>query len=396
MVAPLRSAAGLLADRSVLPTSVRAAVGYYADTGTVDVDSLRLQGTVDDRSEAMIESVFDPVEAAIADAFDAPEVTFSYDTKLVLPAQLTLGHIYRKARARAPAGSDPVELGPWADRGDRGPASFTDALAAVDWDSDPDPQELVDRAELFTRLVVEALIDGDMRDAVNDAEYEDFEVSIDLSEGERAEVARLAQETLQAELAGRFDAVPDGVIEAYDWAVEVSEAHQDRDEHFRALYERAREGEADAATAIREEYRDAALETETDVFDAETRSLPYLKTQYARVGVIYDGMIEMYRAAGLPVDTAFKRSIVLSIIGAQIWLDDVDDYPADVADGQLTPVTAEYVLADIDGAAYESVRSITDDYLDLAKRYAAESDAPLAGIAAEYIYRSGDPSVLPR
>jgi hypothetical protein len=106
-------------------------------------------------------------------------------------------------------------------------------------------------------------------------------------------------------------------------------------------------------------------------------------------------MIEMYRAADLPVEPAFQRSIVLAIIGAQVWLDDVDDYSADMADGQLTPVTAEYLLAEDDRVAYESVRRVGEAYLDRARDQATAADSPLTGIATEYIYRDGMLEQLP-
>jgi hypothetical protein len=113
------------------------------------------------------------------------------------------------------------------------------------------------------------------------------------------------------------------------------------------------------------------------------------------VGVIYKGMLDAYRGVGFEIPEAFGTSIVLAIVGAQLWLDDVDDYHDDVAEGQLTPVTAEYVLADSDAAAYDNVVSITMDYFDLAREHAEAADSPLNGIAIEYILRSGDPERLP-
>ncbi|QSG11596.1 Uncharacterized protein HSBGL_1172 [Halapricum desulfuricans] len=397
MTGPLRATAGWLARRSTLPTAVRAVFGYYGHTGRFDLASLRLKSTVDDRTEAMVEDVFTSVESALAREFGVESVSFEYDTKLLLPAELTLGYLYRRAQRRAD-GVDPVAESTWASRVDDavGSEAYRAPTDPAEWDTDPDdPRELVDRAEYLTQVVIGALLDGDMRDAVNDAEYEDFEVSFDVDREERARVARVAQETLQADLEHRLEALPDELTEIYEWAVDLSEAHQDRDPHFRDLYERAREGDGDARTSIEAEYRDAPFDADTDVFTDEERDLPYLWTQYARVGVIYDAMIEMYRAAGLPVETAFKRSIVLSIVAAQIWLDDVDDYGADVADGQLTPVTAEYLLAEGDREAARRVRDLTEQYLDLARTYAAETESPLTGIATEYIYLSGDPDVLP-
>jgi hypothetical protein len=288
-----------------------------------------------------------------------------------------------------------------------------------------DPAEEVALAEDVTELVVEALVDGDMRDALNDEEFGDFQVGFPIDEGERRRVAEVAQATLRDRVETRFEAFPDAVRDAYDAAVAASEAHQDRDERFRRLLAAARAGEAvaapaaegegpertdegpiDAREAIRREYRDAAWEPPatfagggagagTDADGTEAGDLPYLATQYRRVGVIYDGMIGMYRAAGVGVDGTFERSVVLAIIGAQLWLDDVDDFAADMAEGQLTPVTAEYLLANDDRTAYRRVVDVSRDYFDAAKRAAAASDSTLTGLAVEYILRSGDPSVLP-
>lgn len=402
-----RRLAGWLANREWVPTAGQAAFGYYADTGVFDRESIRLKRIVDERTESMIADAFDPVENALADAFDVSAVTFEYDTKLTLPAQLTLGKIYRTARRKAGPGGDPVSLSVWAngsapdeasDAAAVGPVRFREPISTEEWRAGPaNPQELVDRGENLTRLVIAALIDGDMRDAINDEEFEDFTVSIDIDPAERREVAEIAQATLAQELESTFDRLPDEIRDIYDWAVDLSERHQDRDPQFRELYTAARNGDEEAAKQIKESYRDpplAELDAEVTLFEG-IETPPYLKTQYARVGVIYDGMIEMYRRAGLPVDEQFKQSIVMAIIGAQIWLDDIDDYESDRAEGQLTPVTAEYVLAETDREAYERVVAISEQYLDLATEYATETKSPLTGIAAEYIYRSGDPSVLP-
>jgi hypothetical protein len=348
-----RTAADRLAERDRLPTSARAVLGYYADTGVFDYASLRLQRRVEATTEAMVADAFGAVESALATEFGHEFVDFSYDTKLVLPAELTLGYLYRHAED------------------DR-------------------------RAEDVTRLAIEALIDGDMRDAINDDEFEDFEVDFPVDDGSRREVARIAQATLQERVDRYFEDYPRTVREAYEWAVAISETHQDEDDHFRSLMAAAQRGDEAARDAVRDEYKFAAFDDPPVVFDADELDLPYLKTQYDRVGVIYDGMIEMYREAGVPVEDAFKKSIVLAIIGAQIWLDDVDDYRDDSRDGQLTPVTAEYLLADDDAAAADTVVNISERYLDLAKDHATAVDSTLTGIGAEYILRSGRPGVLPR
>jgi hypothetical protein len=338
-----------------MPTAVRAVFGYYADTGVFDAGSLSLKRRVDERVEAMIREAFSAVEAAIAAEFGYDFVQFEYDTKLVLPAKLTLGYLYRRLDESA-----------------------------------------YHEAEALTRLAVEALIDGDMRDALNDGEYEDFEVDFPTDHADRERIAELAQSVLQDRVEQLFGEYPDEIRGIYNWAVDISEAHQDEDEQFRTLMSEARDGESEAVDAIRARYKHGTFDDDPAVFTQSELDLPYLKTQYDRVGVIYDGMIEMYRAAGFEIEPAFKRSIVLAIIGAQIWLDDLDDYDADLTEGQLTPVTAEYLLASSGPEAKASVIEISEQYLDRAREQATAADSTLTGIATEYIHRDGSPGVLPR
>jgi hypothetical protein len=359
----LQTSASVLAGRDVLPTSLRAVLGYYADSGVFDYRALRLQRHIDDATDAIVRDAFGAVEEALAAEFDRDFVEFSYDTKLVLPAELTLGYLYRRL-----------------------------------------DESKHDDVEAVTRLVIEALIDGDMRDAINDDEFEDFEVDFRTDDEAIRRVAEVAQETLQRRVTELFADYPDTVREAYDWAVAISERHQDEDERFRKLMAAA-EGHEDsdggeytpgeARDGIRETYKYADFAAPPEIFDDEL-DLPYFKTQYDRVGVIYSGMVRMYREAGLAVEESFEKSIVLAIIGAQVWLDDIDDFQADMREGQLTPVTAEYLLADTDSEAAERTVSISEQYLDLAKEHATAVDSTLTGIATEYIYRSGDPSGLPR
>lgn len=382
----LKTGAAALADRKRLPTAVRSVLGYYADSGVFDYDSLSLKSEIDDRTERMLADVYARIEAALAEEFGRP-VDFRYDTKLILPAQLTLGYVYRAAREDA--ATDPV-----GEEIATGVPPVEDA--ALDGELPTlSPRERVERAEQMTRLSIEALVDGDMRDAINDAEFEDFEVDIEAGEGDRRRVAEVAQETLQSHLDGLLADLPDSVSEAYQWAVDYSEAHQDRDDHFRDLMTAAEAGDDAALDGIREEYKHADYEEPSATLSADEQALPYSKTQYARVGVIYDGMLDLYRLAGLDIEADFAKAIVLAIIGAQVWLDDVDDYDDDRAEGQLTPVTAEYLLAPDDRAAYNHVVDITEQYLDRAKAYATDADSPLTGVAVEYIYRSGEPDVLP-
>jgi len=351
----IRRTATWLAGRELLPTTVRAVFGFYGETGTFDLASLRLKRRVDAETEAIVAEAFDPVEAAIAEAFDRESVSFSYDTKLLLPAKLALGYLYRRVE-------------------------------------DPERQRL---AERLTALAVEALLDGDMRDARNDDEYADFEVDFGTDEADRARIAAIAQETLERRVTSQFEDFDAGVRKAYERAVAVSEAHQADDDRFRSLLAAALDGDADAVETIRAEYREAAFEEPPRSLEPGDCELPYARTQYDRVGVIYDGMLRMYEAEGFGVEPAFERSIVLAIVGAQVWLDDVDDYEADRREGQLTPVTAAYVLAESDAAARRRVVEVSEAYLDRAKAAASEADSPLTGIATAYIHLSGSPDALP-
>jgi hypothetical protein len=384
-----RAAAHRLAAVERLPTAQRAILGYYAETGRFDYRALAIKAAVDDALDAILAAAYGDIEDRLAAEFGVDDVSFEYETKLTLPAELTLGYLYRRAHARSTPGYDPV-----ADESSR----LRSLLAGGSAPSAPANREArayVERAEEATALIVQALLDGDMRDAINDDEFEDFVVTVPgHPDPDRRRVATVAQTSLQEVVEAAFDRAPDAVREAYDAAVERSEAHQDRDDRFRELLADAREGEPGATERIEREYKFAPVPAEAP-FDDRERDLPYLKTQYDRVGVIYDGMLDAYRGIGFEIPPAFGTSIVLAIVGAQIWLDDVDDYHDDVAEGQLTPVTAEYALAASDAEAYENVRDVTHRYFDLARAHAEAAGSPLNGIAIEYILRSGDPSRLP-
>lgn len=349
-----RKGAEWLSKRELIPTSLRAVLGYYTDSGIFDYRSITLKRRVDDRVDKMIRASFTDIEEAIAEEFGYGYVTFHYDTKLVLPTKLTLGYLYRTLNE------------------DRYP-----------------------EAEEMTCLIVEALIDGDMRDAINDEEYGDFEVDFETDEHDDAVIATIAQEVLQARVEEKMSSVPEAVSESYLSAVKHSERHQENDPYLRELLSRAQDGDQEAMSRIQKEYKHAVFDEQPQVFTQADLDLPYLKTQYARVGVIYSGMAGMYRGADLPVETSFERAIVLAIIGAQIWLDDVDDFSEDMDEGQLTPVTAEYVMADTNGQAKQSIIDISNRYLDRAKRQTVIAEFSLTAIAIEYISLDGNPSALP-
>lgn len=391
---PCRSLSGHAASLDVVPLKARAVFGYYASTGEFDYQSFIVKSHVDTQISRIIAEAFEAVEEALETELGVDEVSFEYDTKLILPAELTLGYFYRRVLAKAPGDFNPITQEPQA-----GPFGlFEPVLRGINPERVSDYEttyaelvSTVDDITAVTALVVEALLDGDMRDAINDDEYDDFSITTPTPGAVDTEtVAAVAQQTLQASITNRFALVPPTVKDAYDEAVAISEAHQTKDTAFRDLL-----NATDPTQAIRDEYKHRSFPNPPELFGPELRDLPYFKTQYDRVGVIYAGMIDMYRAAGFEINDNFKRSIVLAIIGAQIWLDDVDDYYDDKHDGQLTPVTAEYQIASTPEEAYEEIVSITQTYLDYARQYAIESGTPMAGIAIEYIYRAGEPSHLP-
>lgn len=349
--------------RRVLPPLARAFLSYLwrvQDPYLIPV--LLLREEVESEVESAIDRLFAEVESDLEDAVTtgdlelapgATAVSFDYDTRLVLPAMLTHG------RVRELAGDVPLVR----------------RSRAVDTD-------LVERGRETTQYVVRALLDGDMRDAINDEEYGDFETSV----RPRTRAAAIAQSTLEAGVLAWFDEpdTPQAVKEHYRHAVELSEGHQTRDREYRELLAQYHASEGaerrETGESLRIRYRDADTAGVSRLFDAE-RHLPYFATQYERVGVLYEEMLSMYEA-DLEVDLgdAFKRSIVLMVIAAQMGLDDVDDYPEDRGT-QLTPVTAELALhGPTDGI--ENVRGLVTTYLD---RAADASENHLTGMAIEYI-----------
>ncbi|QLH85100.1 hypothetical protein HZS54_24705 [Halosimplex pelagicum] len=393
-----------MSERERVPLSVRSVARFYARTGELDLTALRIKSWVDDTLDEFLADAYGAIEAELEAELGYDDVDFRYETKLTLPVELTLGYLYRRALDDCD-GYNPVTGEPTRSRGEavRSLVDGTDPARRERLRREASEQvEFVGRVERVARLCTEALLDGDMRDAINDAEFEDFETDPALDDDERERAARIAQSRLRERVDAQMAGFPDAVREAYESAVAESNTHQADDEHFRALMARAlgegdKEGgdPADAVERIEAEYKFAEFEGEAGSLTVEEQGWPYCKTQYERVGVIYEGMIEMFRAAGIPIEPSFEHAVVLAIIGAQVWLDDVDDFAADRAETQLTPVTAEYIVADDDTEAYDRVVDISATYLDRAIEYAVDSESILTGIAAEYIYLSGDPGVLP-
>jgi len=411
--ATLGTAARWVSERERVPLSVRSVARFYARTGELDLTALRIKSWVDDTLEAFLDEAYGAIEADLEAELGYEDIDFRYETKLTLPVELTLGYLYRRAIEES-EGYNPV-----TDEPRRSPSGPVRSLVGG---TDParrerlrreasEQVEFVGRVERVARLCTEALLDGDMRDAINDAEFEDFETDPTLDDDERERAARIAQSALRERVDAQMAGFPDAVRDAYESAVAESNTHQADDEHFRELMARALGGGDDAAGAegsetvaetpveaverIEAEYKFADFDGSAGSLTAEEQGWPYCKTQYERVGVIYEGMIEMFRAADIPIEPDFEHAVVLAIIGAQVWLDDVDDFAADRAETQLTPVTAEYIVADSDPEAYDRVVDVASLYLDRAIDYAVDSDSILTGIAAEYIYLSGDPGVLP-
>lgn len=348
---------------SRLSPLARACIRYFGRTRDPYLGPvLLLRQEVEAEIEAATDDSFAAVETELERAVEdgelelapgADQVEFDYDTRLLLPAMLTLGRLHEVA------GDVPVLR----------------SVRTVD-------RGLLDRARTTTRHIVAALLDGDMRDALNDAEYADFETTV----RPRERAAEIAQATLQAKVEAWFDD-PDTASEVethYTHAVGLSETHQERDREYRDLLARYHDGSstettATPAEAIRDRYK-FADPIESPALFGDELGIPYFATQYERVGVLYEAMLGMYEAdLGVALGEEFKRSIVLMVIAAQIGLDDVDDYPEDRRE-QLTPVTAELALHGADGI--ETVRDIVLTYLDRAAGYSSNH---LTGMAVEYI-----------
>lgn len=350
--------------RSRVPPIARAFLRYVSrspDLGVVPV--LLLRSEVDDDIDAMTGRMFREVELELERALAAGDietvdvggaVRFDYDTRLVLPALLTLGRLCVLA-------NDVPVLRHVRDVDD----------------------ELARESRTTTYNIVQALVDGDMRDAINDEEYEDFETNA----RPKSRAAARAQARLSENVQRWFESsdTPAAVREHYEHAVGLSEGHQDDDETFRDLLERYHAAEGDERATVAEEIRDAYKFAESedplDLFE-EDQSLPYFLTQYLRVGILYEDMLNMYEA-DLDVDLGreFKRAIVLMVIAAQVGLDDTDDYPEDRRT-QLTPVTAELNLADDRATGVENLRAVVLEYLDRAEQCSPDH---LTSMAIEFI-----------
>lgn len=356
----------IAAYREHAPAELRALLSYLRrERRPSAVTVVPLQTAVEDEIDAIVESLLADVTEALATAVedgrldppsDGADPRFDYDTRLVLPAMLTLGHL------RVRAGDVPGRR----------------ALPGRSVD-----EQLVAEARETTMQVVRALIDGDLRDAINDEEYEDVQTNV----SPRSTVAEIAQQRLQSDVESWLDdeETPEAVREHYDHAVEISEGHQTDDRRFRELLATMLSDDPDrraaAENAVVEEYKFADA-SEFPALYAETRGLPYFRTQYERVGILYEDMLRMYEAdLGIDLGDDLVRSIVLMVIGAQIGLDDTDDYPEDRGE-QLTPVTAEYHISAEDEQPTVRIEQIVDAYLD---RAAAASPDAMTGIAVEYI-----------
>lgn len=397
---PNRWAARWFSERELLPDSFRSVLRFYARTGESDLTALRIKKWVEETIDEFIDDAFDAVEEDVKAEFGYDDIDFQYETKLTLPVELTLGYLYRTAISKCEADINPVTGDtqtpiaeyfrfPFDKKHQRRRKERLRKEAQAEFD-------FVDHVEDVAQLCTEALLDGDMRDAINDSEYEDFDVGFDTSTEEIAQIAETAQACLESRVERRLQEFPDAVEYHYRTAKEHSQTHQYEDPRFRDLMRAAKEGDETAVGQIKSDYKSASFQDVPDVLTDGDAQLPYSKTQFERVGVIYDGMIEMFRAADIPIEPEFKHAVVLSIIGAQIWLDDIDDFKADLAKDQLTPVTAEYLVQDSEKAAFQEIMKISHLYLDRAIESAVASESLLTGIATEYIYVTGDVSGLPR
>ncbi|MFB6094979.1 MAG: hypothetical protein ABEJ71_00820, partial [Halodesulfurarchaeum sp.] len=245
---------------------------------------------MEDTVQGFMDDAFAAVEAELESTHGFEQVDFEYNTKLTLPVELTLAQVYWRAQHGTPSSSEPVRgsantsiveyftLSSHPDRG-QGRGDRNEAGAREE-------PSMVDRAESVARLTTEALLDGDMRDAINDREFDDFQFETrgeidDIDDIE--ELAEISRGILERRVEERFADFPAAVREAYEWAVDHSEGHQDEDADFRALLRRARRGDQDAIDQILDRYKHRQLETNARgvSFDSDV-DIPYFATQYER------------------------------------------------------------------------------------------------------------------
>ena len=339
----IRSVAARAGKTETIPDSLRAVATYYShgDMSLRDgLNAVRVQLDAADSKDEYLSELFEDVEDELSSKTGSRE-EFDYETKLTFPVEITMGRL--------------------------------------------ETQNSQQGSEEFSRLLMGLLVEGDMRDAVKDEEYGDFETDAEMP---AETIAETAQQTVLDELQQDLSEYPEGVRDAYEEAVEQSMNHQEEDREFRKLFRDARE-QPDQAEQILEPYRDVDTESRFSI-DWNDTELPFFGSQYERVGVLYDGMFEMYDEAGFEIDDNFRRSMILSTIGAQIWLDDVDDLEDDWREGQLTPVTATMLHQRDSDAAHREINQMKSSYLDEARRYAERSESDLAGIAIDYIDIRGE------
>lgn len=349
------------------------------------LNAIKLQQHISNQKDENLEELFESVESELSSE-TSESVDFFYDTKLTFPAELALGKLYGEARSELPEKYSLTKCG--VETGIKGmlnPIGENDSRNIRTENEHQNVLDNVSRAEEFTDLVIGLLVEGDMRDAIQDDEYCDFETDAQI---EGAHLAETAQETLFKELQPQLENYPAEVKEAYEKAVNSGMSHQQEDKDFRRMFEEAQEN-PDEAEDIVKPYRNGNIDASFSL-DWSGTDLPFFGSQYERVGVLYDGMFEMYDQAELETEGDFKRSVVLSTIGAQIWLDDVDDLNEDWENGQLTPVTAEILTSQTKEQAYSNIVSMKNQYLDAAREYAVKSKSDLASISIEYINRRGE------
>jgi hypothetical protein len=304
---PIGSATRWVSQRDSLPLSLRAVLRFHSRTGRFDFTSLRLRRWVDDTLEEVLSETFGAIAGELERELGYEGIEFEYETKLTLPVELTLGYLYRKALSKCEEDINPIteDVKTLLMESFRIPSDTEHKRRRRERmrRREPEAFAFVEKSEKMARLCTEALLDGDMRDAINDDEYEDFTVNVPLDEKERVQVAKIAQSYLCDRVDAQLAEFPEAVTEAYQAAVDESSTHQADDKHFRDLMIRAlTDSDEEAVRAIKNEYKYAPFNQELELLTEKEQNWPYCKTQYERVGVIYDGMIEMFRAADIAIE----------------------------------------------------------------------------------------------
>jgi len=107
MSGPLRGLADSLAGVDTLRRPPAQCL-VTTQRGTLELTAIRLSSALRTKSRRWSRTPTTTSSPCSKPSFGRQDVTFEYDTKLTMPVELTLSHLYRRALEKAPPGVNPV------------------------------------------------------------------------------------------------------------------------------------------------------------------------------------------------------------------------------------------------------------------------------------------------